>query len=339
MKTIVSVQEILEFDIKPPAAVVQWRAMVEAEIAIRWADRSGWIQVDWPNCERRYLAPAFERYGFTYMECPSCGSLYASFRPSEDEMWDWYRESAPARFWREKILSASEEARREKITRPRADWVLDGIAEYVPSASHLVDISANGRSLIDLVSEEHPGLKGIIAAGMTADLEGSSTPRVKVQPTRVADLPAHGPVDVVVAIDVIDRVTDLGRLVEAFKLMLSPGGVIFATSPVASGFEIQTLWERSLTIFPPDKLNLPTVDGLQQIFSLPAWEILELSTPGMFDVEMVRRAIEAEPDATWPRVVRALVERSDNAGRTSLVELLQARRLTNFARLVVRRKN
>ena len=59
----------------------------------------------------------------------------------------------------------------------------------------------------------------------------------------------------------------------------------------------------------------------------------------MFDVEMVRRAIEAEPDAPWPRMVRALVERTDVAGRTALVELLQSCRLTSFARLVVRKES
>jgi hypothetical protein len=338
MKTIVSVQEISEFDIKPHAAVAQWHALVEAEIARRWADRSGWIRVDWPSCKQVDAIPAFERYGIVYVECPACGSLYAPFRPSEDELWAWYRESAPARFWREQILPASEAARREKMMRPRADWVLDGIAEYVPSARRLVDISPYGRGLVDLVAAENPGLVDLVTAGMTADLEGISTPRVQVQPTRVADLPGHGPADVIVAVDALDRAADLGALVEAFEQLLAPGGVVFATAPVASGFEIQTLWERSPTVIPPDKLNLPTVEGLQQIFAAPTWEILELSTPGMFDVEMVRRAIEAEPDAPWPRVVRALVERTDAAGRTALVELLQSRRLTAFARLVARKE-
>jgi hypothetical protein len=339
MKTIVSVQEISEFDIKPHAEVARWRALVEAEIAQRWADRSGWIHVDWPTCKQKDAIPAFERYGIAYVECSACGSLYAPFRPSEDELWAWYRESAPARFWREQILLASEEARREKVTRPRTDWVLDGIAEYVPYARRLVDISPYGRGLVDLLAAENTGLVDLVVAGMTADLEGVSTPRVHVQPTRVADLPGHGPADVIVAIDALDRAFDLGALVGAFEQLLAPGGLVFATATVASGFEIQTLWERSPTIIPPDKLNLPTVEGLQQIFAAPTWEIIELSTPGMFDVEMVRRAIEAEPDALWPRMVRALVERTDAAGCTALVELLQSRRLTSFARLVVRKES
>lgn len=338
MKTIVSVQEVSEFDLKPPAAVAQWHALVDAEISQRWADRSGWVRVDWPTCKVDDEIPAFERSGFAYVESRVCGSLYAPLRPTEDELWAWYRESAPAKFWREQLLPASESARRENIIRPRADWVLDGIAEYVPAARRLLDVSANGRGLIDILVAENARLDHIVAAGMTADLEGGSTARVNVRPTRVADLPGHGLVDVIVANDALDRATDLGALIKAFEHSLAPGGVVFATVPVASGFEIQALWERSSSILPPDKLNLPSVAGLQLLFAATTWELLELSTPGMFDVEMVHRAILAAPDAPWPRVVRALVERSDAAGRTALVELLQSRRLASFARLVARKR-
>jgi hypothetical protein len=339
MKTIVSVHEISEFEIKPHEGVIKWIALVESEISHRWKDRSNWLHVDWPTSKKENTIYAFERYGFTYVECPACGSLYAPFRPSEDELWAWYRDSAPAIFWREHMLPASEAARREKMMRPRADWILDGIAEYMPSARCLIDISTYGRMLVDLLVAGSPRKLDIIMAGITADLEGDCTDRVKVMPTRVADLAGHGPADIIVAIDALDRAADLATLILALERILAPGGVLFATVPVASGFEMQTLWEKSPTIIPPDKLNLPTVEGLQRLFAAPTWDILELSTPGMFDVEMVRRAIDAEPNAIWPRIVRALVERTDAAGRTALVELLQSRRLTSFARLVARRKN
>lgn len=338
MKTIVSVQEVSEFDLKPPAAVAQWHSLVEAEISQCWPDHAGWARVDWPTCKAEDELFAFERSGFAYVESRICGSLYAPVRPSEEALCAWYRESAPARFWRERLLPASESARRENIIRPRADWVLDGIAEYVPTSQRLLDVSANGRVLIDIVAAENASLKQIVAGGMTADFEGKSTARVLVQPTRVAALPGHGQVDVIVAIDALDRAADLGALVGAFEQSLAPGGVLFATAPVASGFEIQTLWEHSPSVLPPDKLNLPSVAGLQLLFASPTWELLELSTPGMFDVEMVRRTILSAPNAPWPRVVKALVERTDAAGRTALVELLQSRRLASFARLVARKR-
>ncbi|SVE07961.1 uncharacterized protein METZ01_LOCUS460815, partial [marine metagenome] len=135
------------------------------------------------------------------------------------------------------------------------------------------------------------------------------------------------------------RASDLPALVRAALDALAPGGVLFATTPVASGFEIQSLWDRSPGVLPPDRLNLPTVNGLLQMFAGSPWQVLELSTPGMFDVEIVRRAIADSPDSTWPRVLRALVESADSEDRRRLTEYLQSRRLASFARLVVRRVN
>jgi hypothetical protein len=337
MKTVVSVQEMAELEIKPSTQLAEWRHLVEAEIANRWNDRSHWISVPCPACANDAAQPAFERFGIAYVECKACGTLYACLRPDENVLSAWYRESSPARFWRERVLPTSAAARQEKIVRPRADWVLDGIAEYAPQARRLVDLSPHGRPLLDAISEEAPGLTELFAVGVTADLEGKSTRRVHVQPTAVVDLPTLGPTDIVLAVDVLDRAADLGALVAALERLAAPGGVVFATCPVASGFEVQALWDRSPTIIPPDKLTLPTLDGLMRRFPPPAWEVLELSTPGMFDVETVRQAIAADPGGPWPRVVRALVERTDAAGREALVEFLQARRLSSFARLVVRR--
>jgi hypothetical protein len=152
-------------------------------------------------------------------------------------------------------------------------------------------------------------------------------------------LAALGPADLVTALDAFDRAPDLRALVAGIYRALRPGGILFATMPVASGFEVQTLWERSPTVLPPDKVNLPTVEGLLRLFGQPGWELLELSTPGMFDVELVKRVVDQNPDVEWPRAVRALVARSDEQARRALTEYLQSQRLTSFARLVARRSN
>lgn len=338
MKTIVSVNELSEIELKPSLMISKWRELVKTEIAVRWKDRSRWITVGLPRCDQKQIIPAFEKCGVTYSECGSCGSLFAPHRPNENELSDYYRESAPAQFWREHLLRTGAEARMEKLTRPRADWIQAGIAEYIPAANRLVDTSAHGRELLELLVSENHKLKLIVAAGIAPDLDGPSTARIKVLPCTTADLPSLGPVDVIVAIDVLDRAADCEVLIKAWADLLVVGGIIFATVPVASGFEIQTLWERSPTVLPPDKINLPSIKGLQQFFAEPTWEILELSTPGMFDVEIVRRAIEMEPTRQWPRVVRSLIEPTSKQAQFSLVELLQSQRLTSFARLVIRKK-
>ena len=337
MKTVVSVQELSEHEIRPRAALSEWLRLVETEIASHWKDHSNWIHSGWPTCAEKDALPAFDRSGFSYVESPTCGSLFAKTRPNEDVLWNWYRESIPSHFWRENILPASDSSRREKIIRPRADWILDGIAEYKPATKTIIDISLYGRPLLNLLAEENRKLQQITAAGIVADLEGVTTPRIRVKPSQLVDMPTHGSADVVVAIDAMNRAADMNVFLKTLGESVAPDGLIFLTATVASGFEIQTLWDKSPSVIPPDKLNLPSVAALQKFFAAPAWDILELSTPGMFDVEMVYHAMQSEPKANWPRTVRGLVQHSDESSRSALVELLQSRRLTSFARLVARK--
>lgn len=337
MKTIVSIQEISELEIKPSEMVNQWKGLVEKELSTFFPDRNSWIKVGCFGCKTPNEVFAFEQFGIKYNECKSCGSLFAPERPSEKDLWRWYRESDSSKYWRNELLPASAEARMEKITRPRAEWILDGIAEYLPNVKKLVDVSSYGGALVELIQTGCNSISDVTLAGVTADLETVSLPGIKAQPTMMTELSGLENADVITAIDIFDRAADLEQMVNSMQRLLTPGGLLFSTLPVASGFEIQTLWDRSPSIIPPDKLNLPSVKYLSNVFSSPGWEILELSTPGMFDVETVYKEMKKEPEIQWPRAVRALVEDSDQTTRTSLVELLQSIRRTSFARLVVRK--
>lgn len=337
MKTIVSIQELSEFDIKPQKELDHWRRLVEEEININWTDRSGWMHVKCPACNGNGIKSTFYRSTVNYVECLDCGTLYAPYRPTEPQLWDWYRESAPSKFWREHTLLMSDTARLEKIARPRADWILDRIAEYKPDACKIIDISPHSRALLELLTEES-GFKEIIASGYTADLEGPSTNILGVKPTVTQYLPTHGIADVIIAIDSFNRSSDPQFLLKVLEEILVPGGLIFMTATVSSGFEVQSLWDESPSVIPPDKLNLPSIEGIKHYFNNPAWEIVELSTPGMFDVEIVLRAMQNNPDKEWPRVLRGLVQNTDFEGRISLIELLQSQQLTSFARFVIKKK-
>lgn len=291
MKTVVSLQDLLELEIRPGALLGEYHRLTEA--AVRAWPAAALHDVACQACGHPAARPAFERFGLSYKECERCGTVYLSPRPDARLLADQARDSAPARFWRERVVPETEDARREKILGPRADWVHDAIAEYAPAASRIVELSPYG------------------------------------------DGP-EGPADVITAFETFDRAADLPALVRAAHRALVPGGLLFTTAPSISGFELQVLWDRARTVTPPDKINLLSIRGFKALFA-DGWEILELSTPGMFDVETVRRAVEADPAAAWPRFVRTLVTETDEQQRIEFQEYLQRARLTSFARLLVRR--
>jgi hypothetical protein len=249
----------------------------------------------------------------------------------------FYRDAASARFWREQVWKQTEAARLEKIIQPRADWVLEGLAEHAPDATTGLDLSPLGGPLVDALCAG--GRRRMTAGGWAADLDSAHAPSsARVQPLSLDTLASAGPVQFVTAFDVIDRAPDVAALVDGLAQAIAPGGLLFLTAPSADGFDLQVLWDRAPSLVPPDKLNVLSIDGLQRRFAAPVWELVEVSTPGMFDVEQVRRAVVAAPNAPWPRFVVKLVTARDAAAQRDFQEYLQRHRLASFARVVARRR-
>lgn len=342
MKTVVSVNEVAELEIKPQAELEQWKQLVKKEIESRWVTPELMHEVSCPVCNSKKQTLAFDKNGFQYVECTQCKSIYSKNRPDSVALYDWYTQSASVKFWQEKLLKLSAESRKAKIIEPRAHWILDGVSEYVQHAIGkkiaLTDISFFGSVLVDTLDELSSDIN-ITSAGILAGKEQYTSKRVTLKPLASIDQPGTlDKTDVLVAIDVLDRIQNIKAFFRELEDVINPEGIFFATCPVSSGFEIQSLWDRSPSVIPPDKLNLPSVQGLIDLFARSTkWEILELSTPGMFDVESVRQEMKKHSDVAWPRSLHALLDNINNQGAGLFTEYLQSQRLSSFARLVIRR--
>lgn len=338
MKTTVAMQELVEFEIKPSALLDEYEELVRLSVE-EWLPVGERVPAMSPCDPTDPGKPAFERYGFKYRECRGTGSLFVSPRPTEAALVRFYRDSPAASFWRERVLSVTEEARNEKLAQPRADWVLDAIAEQRPHAAGLLDVSPHSQSLANALLDAHGPFESYVAAAPTADLDFVGDIRsVEVRPGLLAGLPRGHSHDVLLAFDALARAADVPAFERAVHDSLAPGGLLFVTSPLSSGFEVQLLWERSRTMLPPDKLNVLSLEGLLCVFSQDRWDIVELSTPGVLDVEMVKQAIEAERAPDMARFFRYVLDRRGADAHLALQEYLQKHRLASFARLVARKR-
>lgn len=317
MKTVVSLQDLAEREIHPAPLLEEFRTLTEQALSALFAGPVA--SVSCPACAAADASPAFSKLGVAYVRCRACASVFASPRPDDAALAAYDRDAAPSRFWREKVLATTGEVRREKLTLPRAEWVSDSVAEHAPHPTTVLDLSPDDSTFEDDLRLVLPASARLV----------SGDPRTR-------EWTNQGPFDVVTAFDTLDRASDLRGLVEALAGVLRPGGLLCVTAPSISGFDLQVLEARAGAILPPHKLNLLSIDGLGRLFSGATWKVVELSTPGLFDVDNVRQAILADPSAPWPAVIRSLVLQGEDA-RRELQEYLQRHRLASFARLVVRR--
>lgn len=140
------------------------------------------------------------------------------------------------------------------------------------------------------------------------------------------------------ALGVIDRVFSPEKFLNTAKSLLLNGGLLFLTTSTISGFDLQVLWDKSKSIFPPDRINLLSIEGLTTLFEKNGFEIIELSTPGQLDVELVKNALNENKDIELPRFISYLLNNREENTLRSFQEFLQYFKLSSHVRIAARKK-
>lgn len=339
MRTVVFDQDMHELEVKPHGMLNQYRDLLEEDVKSWLAVPNRLAPCACPGCQSDTSRVAFDKFALTYLECASCKSVYVSPRPSEETLVEFYRYSKAMRFWREQILPETRETRRRKLFRLRAQWLLDVVDKYRSQAQLGIVVGYHNELLIQELVRQEKHLFQVLVTNPLADLEFAEIDLdgVTIRPTPIDELTSLGSVDLILAFDIIDRCSDVEGLFAAAREILAPGGLLLATTTLISGFDLQVLWDRSDSIYPPERLNLFSTEGLMALFERHGFEPLEFSTPGLFDVELVQHAIQAAPEEDWPRFIRYLVQNRDERALSALQEYLQRYRLSSFGRIVLRR--
>lgn len=339
-KTIVYDRDFEELEIKPSDLIKHYRRLLDQEVHDRLATAGSLHIRNCPGCQANMGQSVFEKSGLTYVECPRCQTVYASPCPSDEDLIHFYREAKAPRFWREHFYQQTKAMRRRKIYQPQASWTLTVLDRFRPHPALGIDLGYHSRLFFETLAAQEKGLFAIVAANPVADIECADLTlnAVTVRPTPLAEFSTLGPADIIFMFEVLDRYADVEALFSAISDVLAPGGLVLTSTTSISGFDLQVLWDRSESIYPPDRLNLLSTEGLTQLASRHGFEILEFSTPGMFDVDVVRRALKRNEDVPCSRFVRYLLQNRNEQALHEFQAYLQQNRLSSFARLVLRKE-
>lgn len=338
MKTVVYDQDFDELEIKPRDDVARYLELLDQEVRSRLAASADLRSRPCPACDTEEGRRAFEKSGLLYRDCATCGTLYVSPAPPDDVLRSFCEESVAMRFWNERIWAGTQEVRRRRIHAPLASWIITTLDRHLPDARRAVDLSWYGRLLVEELRDQGGPLTRIVAAGPMAahEFAGFVSDGIDVRIATPQQVREAAPVDAVTALDAIPRSADVNRFMTGMTEILRPGGLLFLTAASVDGFDMQVLWDEAPSVHPPDRINVFSVDGLERMAQRHGFEVLEFSTPGAFDVSVVREAVLTSPEADVPRFVRSVLVRGERA-MEDFQAFLQHHRLSSYARLALRR--
>lgn len=280
-----------EKDIRNPQTHERYLEMVHAD-AIKFFGRPETLeQRPCPACKSTRFTSEFEKFGFTYGTCGHCRTLYVNPRPKVEPLKDFYVNSESSRYWVEEFFKPVAEARRQKIFRPRAAHV----AEYLPelAGETIGDIGAGFGLFLEELRRLWPDGRFV---AIEPSPEMATICREKgllVEESTIEDLEGRdNSFALLTAFELLEHLhTPESLVAKAFRL-LRPGGYFLATTLSGEGFDIQVLWEKSRSVFPPHHLNFLNPDSLAGLCQSVGFEVRSSETPGLLDWQIVEGACE-----------------------------------------------
>lgn len=325
-----------ETEIRPRELMAEQARRFAADVAWLLERRDRFVDVPCPVCASEERKRAWVKYELDYVECTGCGTVYMSPRPAPDLLAEFYSSSQNYEYWNEVIFPASEDARREKLFRPRAERVAEIVERHGTRRGTLVDVGAGFGTFCEEVVR-----LGVFERVIALEPEPHLAETCRAKGLEVIAAPVEevdlDEVDVVTSFEVIEHLFSPGDFVKRCGEVLSPGGMFVVTCPNVRGFDIVVMRELANAV-DTEHLNYMHPESLGLLLERNGFEVLEKTTPGRLDAELVRnKALEGGFDLSGqPFLQQVLIDDWDRVG-VVFQDFLAANGLSSNMWLVGRR--
>lgn len=270
-----------------------------------------------PVCNSVRRREFFKKWNVTYYQCEDCSSVFADCGNSEVARY-------LSNSLRQNLISCEDY--QSIAERQRTDTWVDFI-DWIKFRSYRYLGLATGLSIIDI---ENPfsTFSRIIAE---SDLCG------EYRHLQVADLARPQTTgDIVLylnqlqkSLDPIDDLRSVGKL-------LSPKGILVISTRAGSGFDVLALKGGNDRVFPYEHVLLPSKEGLALCLREAGYDLIEMMTPGVMDINYVAKNIHnLDSNQSF---IKYLITKSDDATLQEFQRFLQKGLLSSHIQAIARKR-
>jgi len=245
-----------------------------------------------PACDLRNQFTFIVKDSFNYSKCQGCGCVYMNPGPTEELVNNFYHISENYRFWAEYMYPQSRLERLRTIHHERAEWIVNFLSKNLPvqKSFTILELGAGtGDSLFSVLN-----FNSLEILGYAIEPNPSMGPHLQANGIKVinfGELSSNefvGKFDAVMCFEVLEHLLEPSTILSSIHSSLKEGGYFFASTPNAQSIEVQLLKEQSTTV-DIEHISVLTPAGIQALGRRNGYGVLEVSTPGMFDLELITR--------------------------------------------------
>lgn len=327
-----------EYDIRPPHLMQDKKGLIEQDQQFLLASAHEFEQAPCPACHANTSTPKGTKQGFSYVTCAHCGTAYMNPRPSQALLHKFYATSKNYAYWNKHIFPATAEIRRKEIFLPRARKIAELCNKFAGKSIDLMEIgAAHG------IFCEEAAKTGCFNRIIAVEPHPEQAQHCRETGLEVIELPVEqvtdsACADVLVAFEVLEHLHSPTAFLKACVRMLRHNGLLMLTCPNVKGFDVTMLGLQS-DVFSHEHLNYYHPDSLTLLLENNGLTVLELSTPGRLDADIVRNtALRGDFDLSLHPFLRTvLIDEWDTLG-APFQAFLRQQKLSSQMMAVARKK-
>lgn len=294
------------------------------------------IKIDCPACDNTNHEYVFSKANFNYVLCKSCETLFVNPRPTIERLREFYANSPSSDFWVEEFFSPVAEARREKIFKPRAEYVHTTFPQLQNKT--IGDIGAGFGLFLEELKKICKETRLIAIEPSLKMIEICKNNAFEMIPDFLENVDSNynNSFFLLVSFELFEHLGNPKIFLKKAHALLQPGGYLLLTTLNGEGFDIQVLWENSKSIFPPIHLNFFNPSSIGILLRKVGFKIEEISTPGKLDWDIVEGMIKEECIDTG-RFWNLLAENDSEECKRELQDWISKNNLSSHMRILARK--
>lgn len=271
-------------------------------------------------CNSDKVKNIFSRWDVNYYLCESCASIFV---PVSKEVVEGYSKLQEMKDFRN-----SEEYQNQASESRDVAW--DDVVSWAEYRTYRYLGKNSGLEVLDYGNKYKGFVNKILNSKLISNYELRDS---------VLDIKLEGKVrnaDVLIYMNQLQHEMNPIKKIEEIGKDLKNEGILLMSTRLGSGFDILTLKGGINDVFPYEHITLPSKKGLEIILDRAGYELLEITTPGTRDMNVVLNNKERIEDSNF--FIKYLLDVADERTLKDFQQFLQKSCLSSFAQVVARKR-
>lgn len=281
-----------EHEIRPAELIDRYLELTRKDSELFFKNKKSRIIISCVACGSAKSKFAFSKHGFSYEICDKCETLYQSPRPPLEHFNKFYIESESSKYWAQIFYPSVADIRREKVFKKRVSDLQSLCICQGLEVNKLIDVGAGYGVFLEEWLKNGPATEVLAIEPSYHLAQICRDKQIPVAESILEEVTGSYAADLVTSFEVLEHVFDPLDFLKKMAALVRPGGYVFISTLGVDGFDIQILWEKSKQISPPHHINFLSTKGFLELFKRAGLENIQISTPGLLDVDIVINAIK-----------------------------------------------